>query len=321
MYKLLVVDDETKIADGIAHTIDWNSIGVRVVGSAACGLEALEKTHQHRPDIIITDVKMDNMDGLTLINEVNKLYPFVKFIVLSGYDEPEFIRKSLDLKVFSYLLKLAGEEELLAVVKQQLEEIEKEWLLREKIRLIDFELGRNRQFFIESFLDDLLNGRIEDTNELATRTEFLNIAFVQHSYCCVLFSILDVYPTIRDGGFHKLHGHYLAIEEIVKSAWEGEVWPVHLAQERLVVILGGEGVRRDLERIMESIKKFLGVPVVAATGEMCRHIEDIWKSYKQALLVYEGNSIPGLSGLISMDEMPGAQGLRFVYPVENRHQI
>ncbi|MCL2461250.1 MAG: helix-turn-helix domain-containing protein [Defluviitaleaceae bacterium] len=320
-YKLLVVDDEIKIADGIANTVCWKSIGVTVAGCASDGLEALEMARLCQPDIIITDIKMDKMDGLTMVNEVSQLYPFTKFIVLTGYDEPEFIRKSLDLKVFSYLLKPAGEEELLEAVKRQIAEIEKENLLRNKIKMIDYELERNREFFIESLLDDLLNGKIENEDELETRAGLLDISFKQPGYSCVLFTILDAQEIVRADGVQKLQNHFLAVEEIIKSVWIGEIWRVHIEHERLVMILGGVDIKQGLEWVLENIDRFLDVSVAAATGEPCDNIIHIWKSYRQALLAYESNSLPEFPGIISMNEMPDAPGLRFIYPAEKENEL
>jgi len=319
MYKLLVVDDENIIADGIANTVSWDSIGVEVTGCAANGLDALEKVRITQPDIIITDIKMDNMDGLTMVNEVGALYPFIKFIVLTGYDDPGFIRKSLDLRVFSYLLKPAGEEQLLTVVKQQIAEIEKERAIRKKIEMIDYELERNQDFFVERLLEDLLSGGVENRDTLESRAAFLGVSFKRQSYSCVLFSILDARNAAGGGGFHKLHNQFLAVEEIIKSFWKGEFWPVHIEQDKLVIILGGENIRQGIEWILENIDRFLDVSVTAAIGESCENILDIWKSYRQALLAYEGDSTPELPGIISLDEMPEAPGLRFIYPAEKEN--
>lgn len=321
MFKLLIVDDESIIVDGIVNTIDWGSVGAEVAGFASGGLEALELAKSVYPDIVITDIKMDDMDGLTLVGEISALFPFTKFIILTGYDEPEYIRKSLDLKVCSYLLKPAGETELLDIVRQQIKELEKERFLRDKILMIDNELERNKEYFIENLLDDLLNGRIDDENQLSNRLKLLNISFAERRYRCALFSIINGQTAPSAAGFADPEKQYLAVEEIIKCFWKGEFWPVRKKRGMLVIIFGGENIRSGIEWILDNADKFLNVSIAAATGEPCGNMLDIWKSYRQALLAYESNVIYGVSGVVGLNEIPEAPGFRFIYPVEKENAL
>ena len=87
MYKLMFVDDEKLILDGLKYILDWNSMGLEIIHEAKNGREALEKFKEEPVDIVITDINMPIMSGLTLINEIKKINKDVSFIVLSGYDE------------------------------------------------------------------------------------------------------------------------------------------------------------------------------------------------------------------------------------------
>lgn len=75
MFRLLIVDDEYYVRVGIKSAIDWSEIGVEVVGEAADGEEALEMALSSRPDIILTDVRMPFMDGLTLMERLRSKMP------------------------------------------------------------------------------------------------------------------------------------------------------------------------------------------------------------------------------------------------------
>ncbi|MBO9609970.1 MAG: response regulator [Paenibacillaceae bacterium] len=116
MYKLMVVDDEYHIRDGIVHVIPWEQHGVKVVGEAADGMEALAKMETLRPDILITDIQMDEMNGLELAQAVKTSYPGVKTVILTGYDEFEYARKAVELKICSYVLKPVLPDELVRLV-------------------------------------------------------------------------------------------------------------------------------------------------------------------------------------------------------------
>ena len=99
MYKLMFVDDEKLILDGLKYILDWNSMDLEIVHEAKNGRDALDKFKEEPVDIVITDINMPIMSGLTLINEIKKINKDVSFIVLSGYDEFSYAQKAISLGV------------------------------------------------------------------------------------------------------------------------------------------------------------------------------------------------------------------------------
>ena len=79
MYRIMVVDDEYYIRDGLCNVVDWASIGAQVVGEAASGVEALAKVPLVQPDVVITDIRMEDMDGLEFAEAVRDAYPDTHF--------------------------------------------------------------------------------------------------------------------------------------------------------------------------------------------------------------------------------------------------
>lgn len=113
-YTVLVVDDEVLIRQGIIHYVDWESNGYQIIGEAANGKEAIEKIEQQAPHIILTDIVMPSMDGIELIQFVKKHYPTIEIIVLSSYEEFDYVRKTFQLGVADYILKpKLNEQEIL----------------------------------------------------------------------------------------------------------------------------------------------------------------------------------------------------------------
>jgi len=112
MLKVMLVDDEKSILQGLQYLIDWHEYGFEVATTARNGREALEIIKQNAVDLIITDIKMPYMDGLELIANVKKLNHKIKFIVISGYSEFEYAKKAIDVNVIGYLLKPIDEGEL-----------------------------------------------------------------------------------------------------------------------------------------------------------------------------------------------------------------
>ncbi len=110
--KLLIVDDEQFIREGLKNCINWAANGITQVETARSGLEALECFDRDYYDILIVDVQMPKMSGLELAEKIQVISPYTKIIILSGYAEFEYAKKAVELNVLSYLLKPVNIDEL-----------------------------------------------------------------------------------------------------------------------------------------------------------------------------------------------------------------
>ncbi|MFS0726875.1 response regulator transcription factor [Paenibacillus sp. 1P07SE] len=123
--RMLIVDDEPVICQGLRMTIDWAAIGIEVVGEAYDGEQALEMVEAHQVDLLISDIRMEGMNGLQLAEHLKESHPQTRIIILSGYEDFEYARQSVRLGVFDYLLKPVDVDALVEVVKRVSEEIRK----------------------------------------------------------------------------------------------------------------------------------------------------------------------------------------------------
>lgn len=130
MYKVLIVDDEPLIREGLRTIIDWEDYGFTVAGTASAGMDALAKVPQLNPDLMIVDIRMPGMTGLNLMRTVREQYdPAPRFIILSGHADFEYARQALTMRADGYILKPLEEEELIAAIvrlKQALDEQERD---------------------------------------------------------------------------------------------------------------------------------------------------------------------------------------------------
>lgn len=115
MYKLLIVDDEPLVREGLRMSISWEDYGFTVVGEACNGKEALNMMSHLYPDVVITDMCMGVMDGLNLIHSLKKDYPQVQLIILTAYNEFAYAKAAIDNDVFAYISKPALNEEITSV--------------------------------------------------------------------------------------------------------------------------------------------------------------------------------------------------------------
>ncbi len=125
MTRILIVDDEILIRVGLRSAVDWQTHGFEIAGEASNGKEALAKLMEGNVDILLTDIKMPEMDGIELLEEIKKRKLQVKSIVLSCHDDYEYVREALKLGAHDYLLKLSlNPEKLLHMLAELRNELE-----------------------------------------------------------------------------------------------------------------------------------------------------------------------------------------------------
>lgn len=112
MLKVIIADDEDRICQLIRALIDWDTLGLELSGTAHNGLEALELVKLHKPDILITDIRMPGMSGLELIESVKGFSSELEIIIISGYAHFEYAKNAMKFGVGDYLLKPINKAEL-----------------------------------------------------------------------------------------------------------------------------------------------------------------------------------------------------------------
>lgn len=124
MFRLVIVDDEEKIVDGIADLFPWSQIGFLVVGKFQSAKEAIEFIEKNQVDVVLSDIEMPSMNGFEFCNKLNEMGN-IKIILFSSHQNYEYFRMAIKNKVFDYLLKPIKYDELLACfekIKEQLYE-------------------------------------------------------------------------------------------------------------------------------------------------------------------------------------------------------
>lgn len=172
MYTVLLVDDETAVLDSLVQGIHWQQYGVNSILTASDGNQALELLSKHAVDLMITDIKMPHMDGLSLLKSVRTTYPGTHCIILSAYEEFEYARQAILLGAENYLLKPLETEEMEESIERALDNIYAS-------RKISDRLFRNNIF------TRWVNRSIA-TGELAERANLLQLNLYLPEYCTVI---------------------------------------------------------------------------------------------------------------------------------------
>lgn len=118
MYKMMIIDDEIIVAEGIRDTIPWKKYQVDAGAIADNGLTALSLCRTYHPDIILVDIQMPGMNGLDFIEKAQKILPNAVFIIISAYEKFSFAQRALELGVRFYLVKPIQEADIIDKVKK-----------------------------------------------------------------------------------------------------------------------------------------------------------------------------------------------------------
>lgn len=112
MYSVVLVDDERLILEGLSRVMKWRELGCEVIGTAQDGREGLELIRRNKPDIVISDIRMPNMDGLTMLAALRSEFPQMQLTVLTAYRDFDYAQQAIHLGVCRYLLKPSKMDEL-----------------------------------------------------------------------------------------------------------------------------------------------------------------------------------------------------------------
>ena len=116
--KLLLVDDEEYSRSGILSVISWKDLGIEEIKIAVNGKEGLEMALEFQPDIVLADIRMPHMDGMTMCGKIREKLPYCCFIIISGYSDKEYLKSAIHLSAVNYLEKPFLPRELVESLKQ-----------------------------------------------------------------------------------------------------------------------------------------------------------------------------------------------------------
>lgn len=130
MYSLLIVDDEEIILNGIKDAVSSSALPLKSVRTASSAKDALKMLMKDPCDIIVSDIRMPDMDGLEMAEQAKRIWPETRIIFLTGYQDFEYVRKALRLNSDDYLLKPVSDEKLTEVIGNVISKLDSLWMER-----------------------------------------------------------------------------------------------------------------------------------------------------------------------------------------------
>ncbi len=303
MYKLILVDDESDVREGILQEIEWEKYGFEVAGTADNGRDAYELVEKTVPDLVITDIKMPFMDGLQLSELIRQSYPAAKIIILTGFDEFAFAQKAIKLQIYEYVLKPFSSQELINAIVKVKSQIDEETAQKKNIETLREHYEKTLPVLKGNFLTLLVTKKLNE-NEIWEKSETYGLELagstfaasvismdnpIQRELC--LFAVLNITEEIVEKhrlGTVFIHGNNLVVLSTCVSK-----------EPETVVISTIDA----MEEIRYSVEKYLDFTLTIGIGSVVRDISDICYSYNDAVLALDYRPILGVNRLIFIEDL------------------
>lgn len=237
MLKVFLVEDESVIRDGLRDNIPWQQYGFQFVGEAADGEMALPLIRKTRPDVLITDIKMPFMDGLSLSRIVSKEFPKTKIVIISGYDDFEYARQAIEVGVDQFLLKPITRLMLKKTLLEMKEKIEQEEDKNDYQIQYQAEMHVYEQFSRRRFMEKVLTGELT-VKEIYEEASKLSLEITAPCYNLLLFYLQEKNPDLSGEGMDDfmrkqdevLH-YFLRHPEYLLFRWNASSYGVLIRSE------------------------------------------------------------------------------------------
>lgn len=216
MYNILIVDDEQLMRSYLANNITAICPSYQITGIACDGIDAMELLKHRHFDLVITDIRMPAMDGLSLCKFIYETAPDTKIVIISGYNDFEYARTAIKYQVTEYLLKPLNDDNLYDVLMDV-----KESLDGNQKNLVPTSFGQNKEMtsldVFSAFLLSIIEGNTNQVYTLYEAIEDRALNFMKQYACLVLFTIDELNLMLLHENNYDLTTHHLKLYKICQS--------------------------------------------------------------------------------------------------------
>lgn len=313
LFRVLIVDDEPSARLGLRDCFDWTRLECELAGEAEDGQKALLLLEGTPVDIVITDVKMPNMDGVSLSREIARRYPEMKVIIISGYGEVDYLKAALKVSAVDYILKPIQLKELEDAVRRAVEGIKEVRSQKNKLYQMDVKLLRSMPLLKEKFFMTLIRDDIQDNHALKEQMQYLNIRFpVSGKFCAVVVSLGKMEQSMAEREYQRLSFAILNIcQELLEQHYAGYCFESERGEYVCLVSLGKKdesGLRRFSEEVRDSLCNYLELGVSLGIGLAVDDITKLKESYLSAVHALNQRLVVGNNRVFTMEKLDDTDG-------------
>lgn len=293
MYKAILCDDEEAVRNGLSRHFDWEGHGIALVGIFSDGGPALEYVKEHEVDLIITDVRMIYMDGITLAKEAVQLYPGIKTVFISGYADVSYLKDAMKIDAVDYILKSIDLDELDMVITKVVRMLNERNSERMFIQDMEEKLEKSMPLLRQRQLGELLKEKEEREEELEKSVRFLDIPLDSKTNYAVLVM------RIRHKSRRQILNHLsekekqafgIAVEELFSAVLNGccrsVTFQETITEYVAIIDVSGDQYEKNLldlaEQLYHCILNELKIEIRVGISEPFAGLRAIQKGYADA---------------------------------------
>ncbi len=313
MLNLLIVEDNDLEREFLKNYIDWDLLGIRVVDTAYNGQDGIEKTKASKPDIILSDIKMPVMDGIAMAKAVKSLYPSIRFIFQSGYEDVALLKEAIELQAHDYILKPLNPDELIKTVKRAAAALIDEKLASLETSKIKGQYLENLPLLKDKFLENLILKERDQSEEILLYNQAGSLKFrIPGQYRLALLH-LDFSNT-------DIFGISLKTDEIVrglKIQCENENVEIFKFEQNKIVFLmhslsddgDKDGVLiKSVRAEAEVLKDQYNFQYIIGLSAKASKLTEIYGLFKQCWLATDKKTETGYGRIIQFEDSAAEQG-------------
>lgn len=272
MYKTLFVDDERLIREGISNLIDWERITGQELTLAENAKVALKYLEHEKYEIVISDIYMQDMNGIELAKCIKGKWPDVVVILLSAYEDFDYARKAIEAGVFKYLLKPVIPEELEDAVNEAISQVKINEETKKRIDHSQEVLEDYRRELKKNLWKDILSGNMRNEDEIFERFEKMNMSK----------NISPIYVVVyKTDDESMLYQNQVAIDKVVSSCFEGYIDTVFM-DNYIVILLKKENAKSVLYAFGDLVKEMFHFEVYMGEGKTVKDLSTLHMSVESA---------------------------------------
>lgn len=319
MYKLVIVDDEPSVVNGLSTYFDWNVYGIELVGTADDGDKGLALIRDVEPDIVLTDVKMPSMDGIAMSTEIRSILPGAKIIFISGFDNAEYLKSALKVHAVDYIFKPVSRKELDTVITRVLTSLQEETRAKELVNEMQAKLTESLPLLRERFLFSVISDSIKEET-VRERIRFLNLPLLDAQAYIVMVVVIDDLSQVMDPRSERdkqllSYAALNIIQELMDKTTRGVVFEKVtgeyvgiLIQEQETLLEGEEdGLLVLAAAVRDNLRRWLKLSVTIGVGEYVNQLSELPLSYKQAREAASQKWYLGKNQILTVDSLQSGE--------------
>lgn len=294
MYKVILIDDEEPVREAIRILGNWQDMGVEEVLEARDGASGLAMLEEYRPDLALVDMKMPGMNGLAFLQTVEREFPDLVIIVISGYDDFEYTRQAIRSKVIDYLLKPVNRHDLNQALQKAIRMLENRQASTNEFVLRNIELNMSLPKLKEKLYFSILEGSFKKQNNEA----FLPLVGADdplNRFGVAVLRILNLEQVRRERFSQDMDLLHFALANVIDDPANGSPQRfsfVSPKQEREIIVIFtmteenldelSYKAAHVTKRAANRLHELFGVHVVYSVGELCSEVTGLAELYEEA---------------------------------------